>query len=92
MDDCLIAYGMNGEPLRPQQGFPVRIMVPGFEGIYHTKFLRRIKVVDRFYMNYNEFGHLRQTDEAACARRADRTEVRHHVPVRHNAAGWPRIL
>jgi sulfane dehydrogenase subunit SoxC len=63
MDDCLIAYGMNGEPLRPQQGFPVRIMVPGFEGIYHTKFLRRIKVVDRFYMNYNEFGHLRQTDE-----------------------------
>ena len=63
MDDCLIAYGMNGEPLRPQQGFPVRIMVPGFEGIYHTKYLRRIKLVDRFYMNYNEFGHLRQSDE-----------------------------
>ena len=59
MDDCLIAYGQNGEPLRPQQGFPVRLMAPGFEGIYHTKFLRRIKVVDRFYMNYNEFGHLR---------------------------------
>ncbi len=63
MDDCMIAYGMNGEPLRPQQGFPVRIMVPGFEGIYHTKWLRRIKVVDRFYMNYNEFGHLRPSDE-----------------------------
>jgi len=63
MDDCLIAYGMNGEPLRPQQGFPVRIMVPGFEGIYHTKFLRRIKLVDRFYMNYNEFGRLRPNDE-----------------------------
>ena len=54
---------MNGEPLRPQQGFPVRIMVPGFEGIYHTKFLRRIKVADRFYMNYNEFGHLRPEDK-----------------------------
>ncbi len=63
MDDCIIAYGMNGEPLRPQQGFPVRIMVPGFEGIYHTKFLRRIKLVDRFYMNYNEFGHLRPEDK-----------------------------
>ena len=63
MDDCIIAYGQNGEPLRPQQGFPVRIMVPGFEGIYHTKFLRRIKVVDRFYMNYNEFGHLRPEDK-----------------------------
>src|SRR2546421_6039351 len=63
MDDCIIAYGQNGEPLRPQQGFPVRIMVPGFEGIYHTKFLRRIKIVDRFYMNYNEFGHLRPGDK-----------------------------
>src|SRR5206468_540992 len=63
MDDCIVAYGQNGEPLRPQQGFPVRIMVPGFEGIYHTKFLRRIKLVDRFYMNYNEFGHLRPEDK-----------------------------
>ena len=59
MDDCIIAYGMNGEPLRPQNGFPVRIIPPGFEGIFHTKYLRRIKVVDRYYMNYNDFGHLR---------------------------------
>src|SRR6266542_6787992 len=59
MDDCLIAYGMNGEPLRPQQGFPVRIIPPGFEGIFHTKYLRRIKIVDEYYMNYNDFGHLR---------------------------------
>ena len=63
MDDCIIAYGQNGEALRPQQGFPVRIMVPGFEGIYHTKFLRRIKVTKEFYMNYNEFGHLTQADK-----------------------------
>ncbi len=40
-------YGMNGEPVRPQQGFPLRLIVPGFEGIYQTKYLRRIKVVDR---------------------------------------------
>src|SRR5438309_9230560 len=59
MDDCLIAYGMNGEALRPQNGFPVRLIPPGFEGIFHTKYLRRIKVVDRYYMNYNDFGHLR---------------------------------
>src|SRR4029453_7845371 len=58
MEDCIIAYGMNGEAVRPQQGFPVRLMVPGFEGIFHTKWLRRIKVVDRYYMNYNDFGHL----------------------------------
>jgi sulfane dehydrogenase subunit SoxC len=59
MDDCLIAYGMNGEALRPQNGFPVRLIPPGFEGIFHTKYLRRIKIVDRYYMNYNDFGHLR---------------------------------
>ena len=65
MDDCLIAYGQNGEPLRPQQGFPLRIVVPGFEGIFNTKWLRRIKVVDRYLMNYSDYGHLREDDEGA---------------------------
>jgi sulfane dehydrogenase subunit SoxC len=66
MDDCLIAYGQNGEALRPQQGFPVRIIPPGFEGIFHTKYLRRIKVVDRYYMNYSDFGHLdKEAEDAA---------------------------
>jgi sulfane dehydrogenase subunit SoxC len=60
MDDILVAYGQNGEPLRPQQGFPLRIVVPGFEGILSVKWLRRIKVVDQFYMTYNDYGHLRQ--------------------------------
>src|SRR5215470_8367234 len=68
MDDCFVAYGMNGEALRPQNGFPLRLMVPGFEGIFHTKYLRRIKVVDRYYMNYNDFGHLdKEPNEAALA-------------------------
>jgi sulfane dehydrogenase subunit SoxC len=58
MDDVLVAYGMNGEPVRPQNGFPLRLLVPGFEGIFSTKYLRRIKLVDRYYMNYNDFGHL----------------------------------
>src|SRR5467141_4918373 len=66
MDDCIIAYGMNGEAVRPQNGFPLRLLPPGFEGIFHTKYLRRIKIVDRYYMNYNDFGHLdREPKEAA---------------------------
>lgn len=65
MDDCIVAYGMNGEAVRPQQGFPVRLMVPGFEGIFHTKWLRRIKLVDRYYMNYNDFGHLDRDPKVA---------------------------
>jgi sulfane dehydrogenase subunit SoxC len=63
MDDCIVCYGMNGEPVRPQQGFPLRLMVPGFEGIFATKYLRRIKLVDRYYMNYNDYGHLRQDEK-----------------------------
>jgi sulfane dehydrogenase subunit SoxC len=68
MDDCMIAYGMNGEAVRPQNGYPLRLMVPGYEGIFHTKWLRRIKIVDRYYMNYNDYGHLeRKPEEAALA-------------------------
>ena len=65
MDDVMVAYGMNGEALRPQNGFPLRLVVPGFEGIFYTKYLRRIKVVDRYYMNYNDFGHLDEEAKVA---------------------------
>src|SRR5512134_880623 len=65
MDDVIVAYGMNGEPVRPQNGFPLRLVVPGFEGIFATKYLRRIKVVDRYYMNYNDFGHLDRDPKVA---------------------------
>jgi sulfane dehydrogenase subunit SoxC len=63
MDDVIVAYGMNGEPVRPQNGFPLRLMVPGFEGIFSTKYVRRIKLVDRYYMNYNDYGHLRDDEK-----------------------------
>ena len=66
MDDCLVAYGQNGEAVRPQQGFPLRLIVPGFEGIYQTKYLRRIKVVDQYYMTYNDYGHI-STDPKVAA-------------------------
>src|SRR5512135_2802725 len=65
MDDCMVCYGMNGEPLRPQQGFPLRLMVPGFEGIYQIKYLRRIKVVDRYYMTYDDYGHINPDQKTA---------------------------
>ena len=65
MDDILVAYAMNGEAIRPQQGFPLRLVVPGFEGILSVKWLRRVKVVDRYYMTYNDYGHLRRDAEGA---------------------------
>ncbi len=65
MDDCLVAYAMNGEPLRPQQGYPLRLIAPGFEGIYQVKYLRRIKVVDQFYMTYDDYGHINPDPKTA---------------------------
>lgn len=65
MDDCMVCYGMNGEAVRPQQGFPLRLLVPGFEGIFNVKWLRRIKVVDQYYMTYNDYGHLTQDPDNA---------------------------
>jgi sulfane dehydrogenase subunit SoxC len=65
MDDVIVAYGMNGEPLRPQNGFPIRIIVPGFEGIFNTKWLRHIKAVDQYQLNMSDFGHLRPDETTA---------------------------
>jgi sulfane dehydrogenase subunit SoxC len=54
LDDVLVAYAQNGEPVRPDHGFPLRLIVPGFEGIYNVKWLRRIKVVDQPYLTFQE--------------------------------------
>jgi sulfane dehydrogenase subunit SoxC len=44
MDDAILAYGQNGEALRPEQGYPLRLILPGFEGNMNVKWLRRLKV------------------------------------------------
>ena len=54
LDDVLVAYGQNGEPLRPEQGYPLRLLVPGWEGINSVKWLRRIKVTHQPSMGIRE--------------------------------------
>jgi sulfane dehydrogenase subunit SoxC len=54
MEDCFVAYGQNGDPLRIEQGFPIRLIVPGWEAPFSVKYLRAIKVVDQPYMAWNE--------------------------------------
>lgn len=56
-DDVLVAYMQNGEPLRPEQGFPARMFVPGFGANHSVKWLRRIMVVDRPYMTWDQSVH-----------------------------------
>ncbi len=46
MDDAMIALYQNGEPIRPEQGFPMRLLLPGFEGNTNVKWVRRLKLLD----------------------------------------------
>ncbi len=54
LDDGFIAYGQNGEPIRPEQGYPARLFLPGWEGNTHVKWLRRIEFADRPFMTREE--------------------------------------
>jgi sulfane dehydrogenase subunit SoxC len=54
MDDALIAFAQNGERLRPEQGYPVRLLLPGYEGNMSVKWLRRLKVGKEPFMTREE--------------------------------------
>ncbi|PYE14116.1 sulfane dehydrogenase subunit SoxC [Paraburkholderia silvatlantica] len=46
LERALVVYAQNGERLRPENGYPLRLIVPGFEGNTNVKWLRRLKIVD----------------------------------------------
>jgi sulfane dehydrogenase subunit SoxC len=46
LDDVMVVYSQNGERLRPEQGYPLRLFVPGYEGNTHIKWLRRLHITD----------------------------------------------
>lgn len=52
--DALVVYGQNGEALRPEQGYPLRLLLPGYEGNTHIKWLRRLEVSDKPFMTREE--------------------------------------
>ncbi|MEX2177475.1 MAG: sulfite dehydrogenase [Gemmatimonadaceae bacterium] len=54
MDDAMIAYAFNGEPLRPANGYPARLFLPGYEGNTCVKWLRRLELVDQPNMSKDE--------------------------------------
>jgi len=57
MDDALIALYQNGERLRPENGYPLRLFLPGYEGNMNVKWLRRLKVVLQPTMTRDETSH-----------------------------------
>jgi sulfane dehydrogenase subunit SoxC len=55
--EVLVAYGQNGEMLRPENGYPLRLVVPGVQGVSWVKYLRRIEVGDQPYGAKDEVLH-----------------------------------
>ncbi|RIX80829.1 sulfite dehydrogenase [Acidovorax cavernicola] len=55
--EVLVAYGQNGEMLRPEQGYPLRLVVPGVQGVSWVKYLRRIELGDQPYGTKDENVH-----------------------------------
>ena len=53
-DEVFLAYAINGQPLPPQHGFPLRLVVPGWYGMTHVKWLRSITVVTRPFRGYQQ--------------------------------------
>lgn len=54
LDDIIVAYGQNGEALRPEQGYPLRLVVPGWEGNVNVKWLRSIQLINQPAMTRDE--------------------------------------
>ena len=54
MDNILLAYGQNGEAIRPSQGYPLRLIIPGWEGNTNVKWLQRLKVTNQPHMTRDE--------------------------------------
>jgi len=55
--EVLVAYGQNGEMLRPENGYPLRLVVPGVQGVSWVKYLRRVEVGDQPWATKDETIH-----------------------------------
>ena len=54
LDDCILALYQNGERIRPENGYPLRLIVPGWEGVVNVKWLRRLHLSNQPVMARNE--------------------------------------
>jgi sulfane dehydrogenase subunit SoxC len=57
LDEAMLCYAQNGEPLRPEQGYPLRLLIPGWEGNTCIKWLRRLKLGRAPFMTREETSH-----------------------------------
>lgn len=67
-DDALLALFQNGERIRPEQGYPVRLVVPGFEDVLNVKWLRTLKIANQPVMARNETSRYTELQSSGKAR------------------------
>lgn len=89
-DDAMVAYAQNGEAVRPEQGYPARLFLPGWEGNANVKWLRRLELADRPFMTREEASKYTDTLPDGTARQfsfvfdPDRSSRRRPTPSRSN--------
>ena len=88
LDDAILVYSQNGERLRPQQGYPLRLFLPGFEGNMNVKWLRRLNVTAEPAYSREETSKYTDLMPDGTAREftfVHGGEVDHHAPLGHAA-------
>ncbi len=89
--DVLLAYEMNGAPLPPQHGYPLRLVVPGWYGMASVKWLSRIEVLDHPFEGYqNQVSYRRRLTEDDPGRPVERMQVRSLMAPPGHPAFLPR--
>lgn len=68
LDDAMIALYQNGERIRPEQGYPMRLLVPGYEGVLNVKWLRTLMLSDKPVMARNETSRYTELQKSGKAR------------------------
>ena len=89
LDDCLVVYAQNGEALRPDQGYPLRLVVPGWEGNVSVKWLRRDQARRQALVLARGNLEIHRPDAGRHLARlhlADRRQIGHHLSLPGKAA------
>ncbi len=90
MDDTLVALYQNGEAVRPENGYPLRLVVPGWEGVLHVKWLRRLHVASEPAMARNETARYSDLMPSGKARQFSFTmDAKSVITSPHSAAPLP---
>jgi sulfane dehydrogenase subunit SoxC len=90
LHEAIVAWGMNGEMLRPENGFPLRLVVPGEQGVSWVKWLRRLEVGDMPYASKDEAVHY--SDLMPDGRTRQYTSIQECKSVITTPSGGQRLL